>query len=652
MKLAEDQAGEADIVLTAEYSASNPLPVLNYTAINASLAAQGGDSGFRGASPRWPLLTTFASAVAPSQTATGYTLAIDSLQEQRIGLGRNWKRRALGPAECYASSSVLAEIGVQAGAGQQLDVTFDIQQILGAVASAATGSITTGGGSSSNATATTPQARDAALLQALLTAAGIDITALNVNVNALVALQVALQAAGLGAAVNVTAIEQAFPGLEFITVDATPIVAQALASAASALAISNRYTVVDEVPSPGGKYPTLLGNVVVLEARYLVDIVKTAVAGAVDQVLAVVTPLAQAAGNPGLSQTAGTIATTLEGIARALPNVSYENTMLSYALEVDVVSSGRETLYLRSASGTELGFGSDKMTDALVGSSLGFAAPVNVVTPLADGLLGLQFIALFLSQIFTVVLAVLALLGAVVIYALVLGDVEAKTYELGMLRALGLKHATLAELLGIQTLAFAAPGIALGLTVSSLLNLVIVAVLQWYAGVSVSSAMYPKAWIYGVVLGAAVPAIAVIVPIRRALTATLRDALDLSHQVTHDITVTAMKLSEKGLSPAQTALAVMLVVIGFVTFYLLPLSFLFRDFALFLGVLTGILLGMLVGLSILSQALQPIIERWILSAMLFVTGDWGRLHTVTHKALAGHRPRNSKTSYLISITVS
>lgn len=49
-------------------------------------------------------------------------------------------------------------------------------------------------------------------------------------------------------------------------------------------------------------------------------------------------------------------------------------------------------------------------------------------------------------------------MGVLAIYSLVLGDVEAKTYEYGMLRVLGLQHSTLAHLLSIQSVTFSLPG--------------------------------------------------------------------------------------------------------------------------------------------------------------------------------------------------
>ena len=74
-----------------------------------------------------------------------------------------------------------------------------------------------------------------------------------------------------------------------------------------------------------------------------------------------------------------------------------------------------------------------------------------------------QFIKLFLDQVYRILLlflkskqimllvtAIFTFLGSFLIYSLLLSDVEAKTYEYGMLRALGMKNYVLFELIGIQ----------------------------------------------------------------------------------------------------------------------------------------------------------------------------------------------------------
>ncbi len=75
-----------------------------------------------------------------------------------------------------------------------------------------------------------------------------------------------------------------------------------------------------------------------------------------------------------------------------------------------------------------------------VGEAMGVDYGYTVTAPLAASLEGTRFIRLFLDQILGTVVFLLVLMGVLAIYALVLGDVEAKTYEYGMLRVLGLKH--------------------------------------------------------------------------------------------------------------------------------------------------------------------------------------------------------------------
>ena len=54
----------------------------------------------------------------------------------------------------------------------------------------------------------------------------------------------------------------------------------------------------------------------------------------------------------------------------------------------------------------------------------------------------------------------------------------------------------------------------------------------------------------------------------------------------------------------QAAIAVLMVVMGFVTYFLVPLAFVTSNFVLFLSILSAILLGMLLGLTLISQSLQ------------------------------------------------
>ena len=53
----------------------------------------------------------------------------------------------------------------------------------------------------------------------------------------------------------------------------------------------------------------------------------------------------------------------------------------------------------------------------------------------------------------------------------------------------------------------------------------------------------------GISLGLLIPLISNYLPIRRALSKTLRDSLDLYHRAVNGIVVTVMKLEKMGISP-------------------------------------------------------------------------------------------------------
>ena len=63
--------------------------------------------------------------------------------------------------------------------------------------------------------------------------------------------------------------------------------------------------------------------------------------------------------------------------------------------------------------------------------------------PLRDAIEGLGFVRLFLDNSFNAVIFFLVILSILLIYSLMLSDVDEKTYEYGMIRALGFQHKSL-----------------------------------------------------------------------------------------------------------------------------------------------------------------------------------------------------------------
>lgn len=100
---------------------------------------------------------------------------------------------------------------------------------------------------------------------------------------------------------------------------------------------------------------------------------------------------------------------------------------------------------------------------------------MNITTksPVKESLNQFQYIKLFLdSTLFTIVVFIL-ILSAMLIYSLMVSDIDEKTYEMAMLRALGLRTASLFQMIMLQSLIFAVPGLIVGLLISGTINVLL-----------------------------------------------------------------------------------------------------------------------------------------------------------------------------------
>jgi len=120
-----------------------------------------------------------------------------------------------------------------------------------------------------------------------------------------------------------------------------------------------------------------------------------------------------------------------------------------------------------------------------------------------------------------------------------LSDVDQKTYEYGMLRALGFKKGHLMTLISLQSFLFSIPGVCCGLVVAVILNMIFRFLIYFLASNSLSFWVTSLAVIVGVVFGIVMPLIAIVLPIQAALGKNLRNSLDLNHRQNNEKTVTS-----------------------------------------------------------------------------------------------------------------
>ena len=98
-----------------------------------------------------------------------------------------------------------------------------------------------------------------------------------------------------------------------------------------------------------------------------------------------------------------------------------------------------------------------------------------------------------------------------------ISDVDEKTYEMGMLRALGLRTVSLVQLIIIQSLVFSLPGVIIGLVIAFLINVGLRLYIFSYSYSYTTYLITVGAALIGVCLGFFMPLLSNIWAIKRAL---------------------------------------------------------------------------------------------------------------------------------------
>jgi len=99
-------------------------------------------------------------------------------------------------------------------------------------------------------------------------------------------------------------------------------------------------------------------------------------------------------------------------------------------------------------------------------------------------------------------------------------------------------------------------------------------------------------------------------------------------------------------------MAVMLVVLGVLTYYVAPAAFLLGDYEVFFGIMNMLLLMMILGLTFITILLLPkFMEIWV-SVFIFFNRKDTKLKQILLKNLKSHKKRNIKTAIMFSICLS
>ncbi|KAL0483814.1 hypothetical protein AKO1_014032 [Acrasis kona] len=625
LKLSEDQAGDQDLLFTAKLTNQSTSPFINSTDFTQRL--QKNELIGNSSSPRWIVFGNIVNKRDPDKNISALLLMVDSEHEQNVGIGHSWPYRPLGEGECHIRNSLLSALDIAPNRGHKVNLRVELSTFIN-VLSGQTIAINEGATDDPEqqlapTSVTSKDVRN--LIHYFLDTQGINSTQpIYVNITEIAKRTGTIIPPPIKRVIDLTGGIWISPEAlmdTFLPVNST--------TDYSHWGIGGEYSVVDSVDSSYTKYASALGNVVVLDYRYVMSAIETEFRQNAD--LNVIL----------------TAVNYRDRFYSALRNFKMQH----YALTVVAKYSERYKTYLRTEK--EMDIDILNLTNS-ISRTMGVSYPVTATLPLAVALKGTRFISMFLDQIFTGVVLMLAVLGIILIFALLLANVEEKTYEYGMLRALGLKQNTLIQVIMSQSMYFAIPGVVIGMALSVSLNFLVSYGIAYATSLPFDKVdPFEYTWIAVVVpvaLGIFIPTIANIIPIQRALGRSLRDSLDVTRQSFNETSVQMIKLEELGLEPWQTALASLMVVIGFCVYYGVPFAFVFQQFPLFFLILNTILMGMLFGLCMIAVVLQPILERSLLYVMLW--GSERRLLTLITKNLAGHRTRSRKTFMMFTLAVA
>ncbi|KAG5504359.1 hypothetical protein JKF63_04808 [Porcisia hertigi] len=392
-------------------------------------------------------------------------------------------------------------------------------------------------------------------------------------------------------------------------------------------------TMVDAVESPDGKYSSALGNIVVMDCRELLTAL-------VDQSCLLGPPIISLPPNYHFP----TVADLLNLSSSSFPPVNIQD----YAMMVIVMLQGRYDMYYADTKsrGRMLTEKTNKIMEAIGVDFQGEVLyPVEVVMETMD-----MFRVLATSAFVTVVVGTV-LLGAILLFTLLQINAEERQFELAMMRAQGMPRIQIIGILVMQTLAFTLPGIASGLSLAFAVNAVLEVVLSNFTKAPPRFAEMPTAAIViGTLMGLLLPLAATYGPVKRALGRGLRDALDVYRQTSNEVYVRMIRLEEMGLSMSQVLVSTFLVVLGFLVYYLVPMSLVFSDMMMFFILFDFVLISMIAGLCMVTYVVQEPMETLVLYLLL-----WGReirLWTVIQKNLRSHHDRNSKAYMMFLISVA
>ena len=412
------------------------------------------------------------------------------------------------------------------------------------------------------------------------------------------------------------------------------------------LVISQNFTVASTIKAPKGKWPLMFSSVVAADVKSFEYLITSGIKQSFERFSSSKIPL-----YPSSLITEGVIKAGLKYLQNELNSSKHDiQKVLSQMVPlIMVVVKDKVNIYTKfEKSLSKLNSIADQIYDVLGNDS----TKIELAgAPIWDRMSKVNDFKLLLNNIFIAINFVLSILCSILIYTLMIVDVHERTYEFGMLRALGLEQKGLGLLLGFQSILFYIPGVILATLMSYLFYSMASFVIFSEVGLA-NSWFLDYDWLrLALFWTALVTLISTWGPISKAVKKTLRESLNVYQRVISDIDVTIIKLENMGLSPTQILGSVLLVGFGFLSYYVIPLSFLLKKNFYLYSAFNIILMLLVIGFIFSINFLQPYLQKIVLAVMVRAFRRYRPLSSVIAKNLQSHHTKNKRVGLIFSLSI-
>lgn len=243
----------------------------------------------------------------------------------------------------------------------------------------------------------------------------------------------------------------------------------------------------------------------------------------------------------------------------------------------------------------------------------------------------------FLQLVFNLVMLLLFMISVLLIYSLLMLSMESKSFELGVMRMVGLSKFNIVGLIIIQSIMFVIPSIIFGFLVS----FVFLQAAKYYAenNLQMDFDAIPAAgsMVQALFLSTLIPLCSSIMPIRIVLDRNLNDALDIQRSKTQAVYVDILEKKKANYTP-MVATGLSFTAYGVTIYYLLPLALMSHNLSLLSQIIIFIIIGLLFALTLLAFNIQSTVEWFLTHIFLFF--EIKSTRSMVIKNLSSHRRRN------------